>query len=89
MPSEIVTCGSCGTANRVAPSASGAPHCAKCNAVLPWLVDVHDDLFTTVIGESTLPVLIDLWAPWFPPCCIVGPLVEASATRFAGRLKVA
>jgi thioredoxin 2 len=89
MSSETTTCPSCGAKNRIAPSATGVPHCAKCSAALPWLVDVHDDDFASVVAESSLPVLIDLWAPWCPPCRMVGPLVEASATQFAGRLKVA
>lgn len=89
MASETTACTSCGTLNRIAASSAGVPHCAQCNTVLPWLVDVHDDDFSSVVGDSSVPVLIDLWAPWCPPCRMVAPGVEASAVQFAGRLKVA
>ena len=85
----VVTCPSCGTQNRVAAAAPGAPHCARCQAALPWLVDATDENFSGVVAGASLPVLLDLWAPWCPPCRIIAPTVEKSAERFAGRLKVA
>jgi thioredoxin 2 len=33
-------------------------------------------------------MLLDLWAPWCPPCRMIAPAIAASAARFAGRLKV-
>ena len=89
MSSNIAVCPACAAKNQVAPSAIGIPHCAKCGQVLPWLVDVHDNDFATVVGESSLPVLVDLWAPWCGPCHMVAPHVAESASQFAGRLKVA
>jgi thioredoxin 2 len=55
---------------------------------LPWLTSAGDDDFETVVTQSTLPVLLDLWAPWCQPCRIVEPGVQRAATTFAGRLKV-
>lgn len=88
MSRGVIACPSCGTNNRVAPTATGVPHCPKCGAVLPWLVDADDSNFDEIVGGSSLPMLLDLWAPWCPPCRMIAPAIAASAARFAGRLKV-
>ena len=36
---SIVVCTHCGAKNRVQPTSSGTPRCAKCKTMLPWLVD--------------------------------------------------
>ena len=40
------------------------------------------------MAKSELPVLLDFWAPWCAPCRVVGPMVEALAEEFAGKIKV-
>ncbi len=84
---DVVTCPHCGTKNRVAVAASGKPRCGRCQHWLPWLTTATDDDFEAVVLRSSLPVLVDLWAPWCGPCRVVEPGVLHVAKEFAGRLK--
>jgi thioredoxin 2 len=84
----IVTCPQCGKKNRVPAAAAGTPRCANCGAALPWIVDAGDDDFADIVHASSVPVLVDLWAPWCGPCRMVSPALERLATEYAGRVKL-
>jgi thioredoxin 2 len=85
---RVVTCSRCGRQNRVPAAASGSPRCGHCQTPLPWVVDAGDDDFAEVAEKSTIPVLVDLWAPWCGPCRMVSPALEELAQERAGRLKL-
>jgi thioredoxin 2 len=89
MPSEstIITCPSCGRRNRVRSTRAGAPRCGACHQPLPWIVDASAASFEEET-TSSLPVLVDFWAPWCGPCRVVSPIVERIGHEHAGRLKV-
>lgn len=44
--------------------------------------------FEKEVLESTLPVIVDFWAPWCAPCHIVAPILKELAEEYSGRLKV-
>lgn len=52
-------------------------------------VQLTEQNFETEVLKSTVPVLVDFWAPWCGPCRIQGPIVEDLASEYeAGKAKV-
>ena len=86
--SSIVTCSNCQTKNRVPVASTGHPRCGKCKSPLPWVVDAGDSDFDEIADQATLPVLVDVWAPWCGPCRMVTPVLEQLASEMAGQIKL-
>jgi thioredoxin len=78
--STITTCPNCATKNRVRPSPSGVPRCSVCQTLLPWIVEAGPDTFDEEI-TSSVPALVDFWAPWCGPCRVVAPVLEEIASE--------
>ncbi len=51
------------------------------------VIDISDQNFEEEVLKSTLPVMVDLWAPWCGPCRMVAPVVESLAEKYDKRFK--
>ena len=52
------------------------------------ITEVGDSNFEAEVLKSTVPVLVDFWAPWCGPCKSIAPIVEELAVEYEGKLKV-
>ncbi|MBW6465066.1 MAG: thioredoxin [Brevefilum sp.] len=52
-------------------------------------IHVTDAAFEKTVLESSLPVIVDFWAPWCGPCKMVAPILDKLAKEFVGQLIVA
>jgi len=53
-------------------------------------MDVTDDTFQTEVlaRSTTVPVIVDLWAPWCGPCKTLGPLLEKAVADTGGAVEL-
>lgn len=52
-------------------------------------VHVTDAEFEKSVLQSTVPVIVDFWAPWCGPCKMVAPTLDKLASEYAGKVVVA
>jgi putative thioredoxin len=54
-------------------------------------MDVTDETFQEAVLDrsATVPVIVDLWAPWCGPCKTLGPMIEKAVADTGGAVELA
>ncbi|MCC6146557.1 MAG: thioredoxin [Anaerolineaceae bacterium] len=52
-------------------------------------IHVTDAAFEKTVLQSSVPVVVDFWAPWCGPCKMIAPALEKLAKENAGKLLIA
>ncbi len=49
--------------------------------------EIGTETFQAEVLDSTVPVLVDFYAPWCGPCKMLSPILDSLSAEFTGRVK--
>ena len=51
-------------------------------------IEITDSNFESEVIKADVPVLVDFWAEWCPPCKMLLPTINEIAGEYAGKAKI-